>query len=307
MVTTTSPSQALVNCLTPAVPAWRRCRNFLPANVRQQQPRRFPGQLQAHSKAISSSNASKQRLPSKAASAVPELQPQTIPAIQEPGYTAHKWGWRGSAINYVTAGCGKPILLVHGFGASAGHYRKTIPFLAQQGFKVYAIDLIGFGASDKPVQQYSIELWADLIQNFLAEFMPGTPAVIVGNSIGSLSCLAAAAKASQDQLAGVVLLNSAGAMNNKGVVSDWRIIMAMPLLLLIDLLLKTRPVAEPLFKNLAQPQTIKKVLQSVYVDKAAVDDELINIILKPAFTQNALEVFVSVITGGFLQAWASNA
>jgi pimeloyl-ACP methyl ester carboxylesterase len=35
-----------------------------------------------------------------------------------------------------TAGCGKPVLLVHGFGASAGHYRKTIPYLAQNGFKV---------------------------------------------------------------------------------------------------------------------------------------------------------------------------
>jgi hypothetical protein len=28
------------------------------------------------------------------------------------------------------------VLLVHGFGASAGHYRKTIPYLAQNGFKV---------------------------------------------------------------------------------------------------------------------------------------------------------------------------
>jgi alpha-beta hydrolase superfamily lysophospholipase len=35
-----------------------------------------------------------------------------------------------------TAGCGKPVLLVHGFGASCGHYRKTIPFLAKNGFKV---------------------------------------------------------------------------------------------------------------------------------------------------------------------------
>jgi pimeloyl-ACP methyl ester carboxylesterase len=78
--------------------------------------------------------------------------------------------------------------------------------------QVYAIDLIGFGASDKPVQQYTIELWAELLVDFMAEFMPGTPAVIVGNSIGSLSCLTAAASAPEGQLAGLVLLNSAGAM-----------------------------------------------------------------------------------------------
>jgi pimeloyl-ACP methyl ester carboxylesterase len=81
--------------------------------------------------------------------------------------------------------------------------------------QVYAIDLLGFGASDKPVLQYTIELWAQLIVDFLAEFCGGAPAVVVGNSIGSLSCLAAAAQAAPGQLAGLVLLNSAGAMNNK--------------------------------------------------------------------------------------------
>jgi pimeloyl-ACP methyl ester carboxylesterase len=65
------------------------------------------------------------------------------------------------------------------------------------------------------VQQYSIETWAQVIVDFLAEFCSGSPAVVVGNSIGSLSCLAAAATAPREQLAGLVLLNSAGAMNNK--------------------------------------------------------------------------------------------
>uniref|UniRef100_A0A383WBY5 AB hydrolase-1 domain-containing protein n=1 Tax=Tetradesmus obliquus TaxID=3088 RepID=A0A383WBY5_TETOB len=224
-----------------------------------------------------------------------ELQPAS--SSWQQGMATHKWQWRDSSINYVTAGCGKPVMLVHGFGASAGHYRKTIPYLAQNGFKVYAIDLIGFGASDKPVQQYTIELWAELIVDFMAEFMPGTPAVIVGNSIGSLSCLTAAAAAPEGQLAGLVLLNSAGAMNNKGVINDWRIVLALPLLLLIDFLLKTPPIARALFDALARPETIRKVLGGVYVDKAAVDDELVDIILAPAFTPNALDVFVSVITG----------
>jgi hypothetical protein len=46
-----------------------------------------------------------------------------------------------------------------------------------------------------------------------------------------------------------------------------------------------------------RPETIRKVLGGVYVDKDAVDDELVDIILAPAFTPNALDVFVSVITG----------
>jgi len=53
----------------------------------------------------------------------------------------------------------------------------------------------------------------------------------------------------------------------------------------------------PCMQGLAQPETVRKVLQSVYVDESAVDDELVDIILQPAFTANALQVFVSVITG----------
>jgi len=68
--------------------------------------------------------------------------------------------------------------------------------------------------------------------------------------------------------------------------------------MLIDFLLKTPPVARALFDNLAKPETITKVLSGVYVDQQAVDQELVDIILQPAFTPNALDVFVSVITGG---------
>ena len=34
------------------------------------------------------------------------------------------------------AGCGKPVLLIHGFGASIGHFRKNIPALVSAGYKV---------------------------------------------------------------------------------------------------------------------------------------------------------------------------
>ncbi len=50
---------------------------------------------------------------------------------------------------------------------------------------MYAIDLLGFGASDKPPLAYSTELWRDQLLDFLQEFIDA-PAVLVGNSIGSL-------------------------------------------------------------------------------------------------------------------------
>lgn len=44
-----------------------------------------------------------------------------------------------------------------------GHFARLIPFLAEK-HKVYAIDLLGFGASDKPGNtEYGPELWAELV------------------------------------------------------------------------------------------------------------------------------------------------
>jgi pimeloyl-ACP methyl ester carboxylesterase len=55
--------------------------------------------------------------------------------------------------------------------------------------QVYAVDLLGFGESDKPGQQYTIETWGRLVADFVSEFMDGQAPVLVGNSIGSLVCL----------------------------------------------------------------------------------------------------------------------
>ena len=72
--------------------------------------------------------------------------------------------WDGSAfgasdpltVNYIAAGPSdaQPFLLVHGFGASGFHWRKNVNALATAGYRVYAIDLIGFGLSSKPIVEY---------------------------------------------------------------------------------------------------------------------------------------------------------
>ena len=76
--------------------------------------------------------------------------------------------------------------------------------------QVYAVDLLGFGVSEKADRAYSIELWRDLVVDFMNEFVD-RPAVLVGNSIGSLVCLAVVAATREEQIKGTVLLNCAGA------------------------------------------------------------------------------------------------
>ena len=44
---------------------------------------------------------------------------------------------------------GPPVLLIHGYGASAYHWRYQFKELVAAGFNVFALDLIGFGLSEK--------------------------------------------------------------------------------------------------------------------------------------------------------------
>ncbi|KAK1309773.1 hypothetical protein QJS10_CPA08g00983 [Acorus calamus] len=73
--------------------------------------------------------------------------------------------WRGYRINYLAVeGEGRPVLLVHEFGASIGHWRRNIGVLAENN-SVYALDLLGFGASDKPEGfAYTMEVWSQIIK-----------------------------------------------------------------------------------------------------------------------------------------------
>ncbi|KAL9687469.1 hypothetical protein QQ045_031872 [Rhodiola kirilowii] len=225
--------------------------------------------------------------------------------VQEIKARYQKWNWNGYNINYVVfpaadtsaSSSVENLLLVHGFGASIAHWRWNLLTLSSQSFTVYAIDLLGFGESDKPLDyQYTMESWAELILDFTDQVIQ-KPTILVGNSIGSLACVLAAATDRKSLVRGLVLLNCAGGMNNKAVVDDWRIKLLFPLLWLIDFLLRQRAIASYIFNRVKQSENLKSILSSVYVNKDFVDDELVEIIKGPAEDEGALDAFVSIITG----------
>jgi pimeloyl-ACP methyl ester carboxylesterase len=61
-----------------------------------------------------------------------------------------------------------PALFIHGYGAMIEHWNKNIPAVAATR-PVYAMDLLGFGESEKPKTDYGLELWSNQIQTFLDE------------------------------------------------------------------------------------------------------------------------------------------
>ena len=76
------------------------------------------------------------------------------------------------------------IVLIHGYTASVFVWKTSAPMLADAGFHVIAIDLLGFGYSDKPAAfDYSIESQARMVSRFMDRQGIGK-ATIAGSSYG---------------------------------------------------------------------------------------------------------------------------
>src|SRR5258708_12382298 len=63
-------------------------------------------------------------------------------------------------IHVAIAGTGFPVLLLHQTPRSWDEYRDVLPLLGRD-FRAIAMDTLGFGDSDRPAGDPSIELWAE--------------------------------------------------------------------------------------------------------------------------------------------------
>jgi len=228
------------------------------------------------------------------------------------------WSWNGHSVRYAAVGeeneSGPAIVLIHGFGASADHYRYNAGDLARNGFRVFAVDMLGFGLSDKPsipkgFSTYSAAVWMQQIASFLEEVV-GSDAYLVGNSLGGYAVLNTAAFYPH-LTRGLVLVNSAGPMVADEDVDhsvSWDPRAADPhtrdpfeqtdLLGLGTDLLK-RGVSLAGFLAFRRRDRIATVLRQVYTDnQTSVNDELVESIREAALTPNAFEVFYRTAVGG---------
>ena len=85
-------------------------------------------------------------------------------------------------VNYVDMGEGPPLVLVHGLGASWQSWLENMPEFARD-HRVIAMDLPGFGYSEMPGEDISIEGYARWTCTLLDALDVG-PAAVVGNSMG---------------------------------------------------------------------------------------------------------------------------
>jgi len=86
-----------------------------------------------------------------------------------------------------SGGTGTPIVLLHGFLSSSSYWNRVRPLLVSSGYRVIAIDLLGFGGAPKPRgSRYGYREHLAHLDSVLTRLKLTVPVVLVGHSMGAL-------------------------------------------------------------------------------------------------------------------------
>ncbi len=107
-----------------------------------------------------------------------------LPDGREPHLLLRHVGRKGTRVSVASLGEGPDVLLIHGLGGTKSNFLDLAAHLARAGNRVHAVDLPGFGGSDKPLlAPYEARWFAGVM--FDAMDRLGIPrAHLVGNSLG---------------------------------------------------------------------------------------------------------------------------
>ncbi len=175
-------------------------------------------------------------IPNSAQFALPELPP--LHSVQVFGQT----------IQYYDQGQGEPLLLIHGLGAEADVWAYCLEPLGQ-AHRVIAPDLLGFGRSSKPLINYRIATFVEMLDRFL-QALGVQRCSVVGNSMGGWIAASFALRFPERV--------------NKLVLNDAIGIVAGSVELPVDL----RP---------STLQNMREVLEFMFCDKSLATDELVEL------------------------------
>ena len=182
-----------------------------------------------------------------------------------------------------------PLVLVHGFGASIEHWRNNIPVLANQ-HSVYALDLLGFGASRKARTDYTIDLWVEQLHDWWQTIIQ-QPVILIGNSIGSLVCMNAAAKY-PEMAKGLVMVSLPDAAEREKSLVPLQSVATT-----IESILASPWLIRNILKIFRRPTVINRLAKLAYEDKTAINDELVQILSNPAYDEGADWTFYRLFRG----------
>lgn len=193
-----------------------------------------------------------------------------------PGLSAGKHNYQtifGHKIYYTQEGSGEHVLLLHGIGASHYVWRFLTPKLAEKNL-VTAVDLLGFGLSDKPAGfKYDLDSQCDTILELL-KTLDIKKTTIIGSSMGGTIALRLA-QIAPELFTKVIVLSPA----------------ADPRITFFDL--NRISFLSPVVKPLVTERFVKQIMKRVYSDQKNISDETIRIYTEPfASGDGAVDSFV---------------
>jgi pimeloyl-ACP methyl ester carboxylesterase len=203
------------------------------------------------------------------------------------------WVWRGWQIRYTYIRSSQthqnttPLILLHGFGASIGHWRHNLEVFAEN-HTVYALDMLGFGASEKVAANYSVELWVEQVYQFWREFIR-QPVIVIGNSSGSLISLFAAAL-HPEMVKGVVMMS----LPDPNLEQEAVPVFLQPVVRGVKGIFTSPLILKPLFKLIRKPGVLRRWASLAYVYPETITDELIDILAGPPQDQGSTRAFIAL-------------
>lgn len=168
---------------------------------------------------------------------------------------------------------GHPVIFIHGLGGSIESWDNNIRQLISSELRIVALDLPGFGLSDKPKTRYSIEFYANFVTRFLEAIGVDRKVSLIGSSLGAQIAAEIAIRKS-GIVSKLVLISPAGAAPRS---------------------FKGTPSLRKYVKILRakSAEGIKKVLSSL--DNIPVEDSYANVILERLSIPGAKAAFVSAL------------
>ncbi|MBB4909902.1 alpha/beta fold hydrolase [Actinophytocola algeriensis] len=195
----------------------------------------------------------------------------------------------GLRTRYRVDGTGDPVVLLHGIARTHADWSAQHELLSDR-FRVYSVDLAGFGGSDPLPGRYSLQALADFVERFLDAVGLTEPVHLVGNSLGGAVAMRVSVQ-SPERVRTLALVNSAGF--GKEVTIALRLLAVRGLAAL--LLRPSRAGA-------------RQVERSLYVDRAYVTDERVEYGYRIATRPHGARVMTDLARNlgslrGVRQAW----
>lgn len=179
----------------------------------------------------------------------------------------------GLFVRYNDVGSGEPVLLIHGLGGSIESWINNTGELAKS-LRVIAVDLPGFGLSDKPKMNYTIKFYQEFVARFL-KILKLEEVSIVGSSLGG-------------HVAAEVAINHPGLVKRLVMISPPgalpRSFKGTPALMRYSKVINAKSVRQ-----------VRRALSAV--DNKPVDDSYAQIVYQKMSMPGAREAFLSALLG----------